>query len=262
MISDRKEIINQEQTDVLAQRKIVLPVILVAMILLLFTVGMLVWVPAPVSYKNVSLQELNAEKVQFLTEKQQIHLVFKYEAHTDTIRSLEEYYDYLKSQTLEKGRKFVDLASEEHISPTPSENNLVSAEESMTIAEFFASNASANESMIPEGSFRGGDPLDEQVFIEYDQAPLFPSGKRGLEKYIARTKRTPFIAKTHKIEGQVNLRFMVNVDGSISDVRILKGMGYGCDEEAIRIVEKMPPWMPATKESKAVAVYETLSIEF
>ncbi|MEM8888071.1 MAG: energy transducer TonB [Bacteroidota bacterium] len=261
MISDRKEIINQEQTDVLTQRKIVLPVILLAMILLLFTVGMLVWVPAPVSYKNVRLQELNAEKVKFLTEKQQIHLVFKYEDHTDTIRSLNEYYNYLKSQTLEKGRKFVELASEEHISPTPSGNNLVSAEESMTIAEFFASNSSADESMIPEGSFRG-EESEREISIEFDQAPLFPTGKRGLEKYIARSKRTPYIAKTHNIEGQVNLRFIVNVDGSISDIRILKGMGYGCDEEAIRILEEMPAWMPATRESKAVAVYETLSIEF
>ncbi|MDW3651498.1 MAG: energy transducer TonB [Bacteroidia bacterium] len=232
------------------------------MILLLFTVGMLVWVPAPVSYKNVSLQELNAQKVKFLTEKQQIHLVFKYEAHTDTIRSLEEYYQYLKMQTQEKGMKFAELASEEHFSPSPSKNNLVSAEESMTIAEFFASNSSADESMIPEGSFRGADFQDTDLAIEYDQPPLFPTGKRGLEKYIARTKRTPYIAKTRKIEGQVNLRFIVNVDGSISDIRIMKGMGYGCDEEAIRIVEEMPAWMPATKKSKAVAVYEALSIEF
>lgn len=246
----------------LTQRKIVLPVMLLAMILLLFTVSMLVWVPAPISYKNVNLQELNADKVQFLTEKQQIHLVFKYEAHTDTIRSLEEYYQYLKEQTSEKGMKFAELASEEHISPTPSENNLVSAEESMTIAEFFASNSSANESMIPDGSFRGDEQVNSEIAIEFDHAPIFPTGKRGLEKYIARSKRTPYIAKAKKIEGQVNLRFIVNVDGSISDIRILKGMGYGCDEEAIRIVEKMPAWMPATKESKAVAVYETLSIEF
>ena len=109
---------------------------------------------------------------------------------------------------------------------------------------------------------RGGESQSRSPLIEVEVRPSFPGGKPGLEKFIARNKRTPYPLKSRNIKGSVNLRFIVNADGSISDIRILKGLGHGCEEEARRLIEMMPSWVAARNQGKAVAVYEALSIPF
>ena len=72
----------------------------------------------------------------------------------------------------------------------------------------------------------------------------------------------PYAARQHNTEGRVIVKFVINEDGSVSDVTILRGLGNGCDEEAARVVNKMPKWKPGKQDGKAVKVYFTLPIQF
>ncbi len=93
-------------------------------------------------------------------------------------------------------------------------------------------------------------------------APEFPDGAEALYKYIAENIHYPEQAKADGIEGRVLIRFVVMNDGSIVNVDVAKGIGGGCDEEAVRVVKGMPKWKPAIYEGKAVNVQYCIPINF
>ena len=72
----------------------------------------------------------------------------------------------------------------------------------------------------------------------------------------------PEVARTSGITGTVYVQFVVEKDGSISDVKVVRGIGGGCDEEAVRVVKSMPRWKPGKQRGQPVRVYFTLPIEF
>ncbi len=81
--------------------------------------------------------------------------------------------------------------------------------------------------------------------ISFDKMPLFPGGEPALAKYLRDSMNYPKEALDSGINGTVFVQFVIAADGSISDVKVMKGIGWGCDEEAIRLVEGMPDWSPA-----------------
>lgn len=94
------------------------------------------------------------------------------------------------------------------------------------------------------------------------EKPKFPGGEEELRKFLALNLRYPNDALQHGVEGEVIVSFKIDEEGNISDVRSLKKIGYGCDEEAIKVVKKMPQWIPAKKDGKKIAVTYNLPIEF
>ena len=80
--------------------------------------------------------------------------------------------------------------------------------------------------------------------------------------YLQGSLHYPDSAMNNNIQGRVVVKFVVNEDGSVSDVAILKGIGGGCDEEAARVVSQMPRWKPGKQNGTAVKVYFTLPIQF
>jgi TonB family protein len=76
--------------------------------------------------------------------------------------------------------------------------------------------------------------------------PRFPGGNDSLAIFIKNHTHYPKKARKHNISGNVEVYFTVTADGSIKNPKVLKPIGYGCDEEAIRVVNLMPKWIPAT----------------
>lgn len=72
----------------------------------------------------------------------------------------------------------------------------------------------------------------------------------------------PEIAKESNIQGRVTVKFVVNEEGNVSDIIVVKGIGGGCDEEAVRVVKKMPKWKPGKQNGRPVKVYFSLPITF
>jgi len=74
-----------------------------------------------------------------------------------------------------------------------------------------------------------------------------------LNAFISLNLVYPYKALEKKVEGKVILEFAVKADGTSSDIKVIKGIGFGCDEEAVRVFQMMPPWEPAQCGGKNVA---------
>jgi protein TonB len=105
--------------------------------------------------------------------------------------------------------------------------------------------------------------IDEpEIFTIVEDMPEFPGGEGELKKYLGNNIKYPPMAKEAGITGRVFVSFIVLEDGSISDVKILRGIGGGCDEEALRVVKSMPKWKPGKQRGKSVRVQYSLPIHF
>jgi len=103
---------------------------------------------------------------------------------------------------------------------------------------------------------------DRTVFITVEQNPEFPNGEAALFKYLSSNIKYPTIARENGIEGTVFLGFVIERDGSITDVKIKRAVGGGCSEEAMRVVQLMPKWKPGKQQGKAVRVAFTIPVKF
>lgn len=92
--------------------------------------------------------------------------------------------------------------------------------------------------------------------------PEFPGGNREMMLFIVRNIKYPEIAIENNVQGKVYVEFFVNIDGSISETKVLRGIGYGCDKEAIRVVNLMPNWKPGQQKGKPVRVKFRLPVSF
>lgn len=107
------------------------------------------------------------------------------------------------------------------------------------------------------------EPLDNaQVYTVVEQEPSFPGGQDALLKYIATHIKYPAIAQEQDIQGQVVLKFVVKEDGSVGDVKVMKGLSKECDAEAVRVVKSLPRFIPGKQQGKPVKVWFTLPIRF
>ena len=105
-------------------------------------------------------------------------------------------------------------------------------------------------------------PAVTKPFVHVEEMPEFMGGNAALMKYLQRQMKYPPQALRAGVEGKVFISFTVNTDGSIDDVEVLKGLGYGTDEEASRVIGRMPAWKPGYQNHHAVPVRYTLPITF
>lgn len=108
--------------------------------------------------------------------------------------------------------------------------------------------------------------LEEDEFSDVvkmaEKMPSFPEGQAALLRHLAENIQYPHIAKENGVEGMVVVQMIVEIDGSLSNVHVVKGIGAGCDEEAMRVVKLMPKWIPGMQRGKAVRVQFNLPIRF
>jgi TonB family protein len=102
----------------------------------------------------------------------------------------------------------------------------------------------------------------EQVFMRVEKMPQFPGGEKALVEFMQGSIKYPQDAKDANLEGIVIVQFNVNEDGTLSDAEIARGLGKGCNEEALRVVKSMPDWIPGKQNGKNVKVKFTLPIRF
>lgn len=105
-------------------------------------------------------------------------------------------------------------------------------------------------------------PDESEPFIIVEAMPEFPGGEQARVEYLANHVKYPQMARESHIEGPVYIEFVVEKDGSISNTKLLRGIGGGCDEEALRVVRNMPKWKPGHQLNKPVKVRLTMTIKF
>lgn len=106
------------------------------------------------------------------------------------------------------------------------------------------------------------EPEQAMELFAVEQQPEFPDGTAALYKWLGQNIKYPAIARENGIEGQVVLSFVVEKDGSITEIRPLRELGGGCTDEAIRVVKSMPKWKPGKQNGRPVKVKYTLPVKF
>ncbi|MES2828632.1 MAG: energy transducer TonB [Bacteroidota bacterium] len=110
----------------------------------------------------------------------------------------------------------------------------------------------------------GNDISDDRIydFVSLNAQPSFPGGMEKLYSFLKNNVVYPLEAKTNKIQGTVFLSFIVEKDGSLTGVKAERRLGYGTDEEAVRVLEASPKWVPGVQQGKKVRVKYNIPIRF
>ncbi|HAL65317.1 MAG: Protein containing TonB, C-terminal domain [Bacteroidetes bacterium 38_7] len=103
---------------------------------------------------------------------------------------------------------------------------------------------------------------EQEIFTIVESMPEFPGGEEARMKFLLENIKYPQIARESGIQGVVYVTFVVEPDGSITNVKIIRGIGGGCDEEAVRVVKMMPKWIPGNQRGKPVRVQFNMPIKF
>jgi periplasmic protein TonB len=106
------------------------------------------------------------------------------------------------------------------------------------------------------------DTVKCPCFVEPEMYPEFPGGFNAFTQFLAKNVHYPLEALAEHIEGRVIHNFVVEKDGSLSNITVLRGIGGGCDEEAVRVMKLSPKWKPATQKRQVVRVSYAVPIPF
>lgn len=103
---------------------------------------------------------------------------------------------------------------------------------------------------------------EAEIFTVVEEMPEFPGGMAKLAEYLAKNIKYPQLARESGIQGRVFINFVVENDGSVTNVKVMRSLGGGCDEEAVRVVKSMPKWKPGKQRGKPVRVSYNLPVNF
>ena len=103
---------------------------------------------------------------------------------------------------------------------------------------------------------------DEEVYLNVDKKPEFPGGQSALERYIKNNLRHPVSVRESNLQGRVVCEFVVNKDGSLSDIEIVRSNYPMMNDEVVRMLREMPRWEPGVLNEEQVRVRYTLPVQF
>ena len=103
---------------------------------------------------------------------------------------------------------------------------------------------------------------DDEVYKIVEEMPQFPGGAAKMMEYVQQNLIYPEEARANNVQGRVFVNFIIERDGTISNVEVKRGIGSGCDEEAVRLVKLMPKWTPGKQRGNAVRCSYMLPVVF
>jgi TonB family protein len=141
---------------------------------------------------------------------------------------------------------------------------------SILFAFEFSANAQSQVNMsvpISTDSIRKAKPdIDKPdkngIYYVVEKMPQFPGGESELMNYIAKSIKYPADAQAKGIQGRIITRFVVNKQGKVEQAEIIRGVDLSCDNEALRVINAMPQFIPGEQNGEKVSVYYTLPITF
>jgi protein TonB len=178
------------------------------------------------------------------------------------IKELEDKYGNLASIEIFEAENHIHMEAE-NILVQPSEKQTMTAER-MTIGALGVVEGPSfgileyTESIHKLATASATD----QIFTVVEEMPAYKGGLEAMGSFLGSNINYPESARKNGTEGTVFTQFIVNTDGSISDISVTKGIGGGCDEEAVRVLKAMPSWIPGKQNGKAVRVRFVLPIKY
>ena len=146
--------------------------------------------------------------------------------------------------------------------PPPVEELIVVDDKEELKKELEVKNIEVDEGSKIEIPDEPEDLPDDITYVRVQKMPQFGNGDADILNYLAKNIRYPREAIELGISGIVYLKFVVDKKGNVGDVQVLRGIGGGCDEEAVRKVQAMPKWTPGKQMGKPVNVYYNIPVKF
>jgi periplasmic protein TonB len=103
---------------------------------------------------------------------------------------------------------------------------------------------------------------EKPVYTIVEEMPQYPGGQNAMMNYMINSIKYPAEAMQKKIVGTVYVSFIVEEDGSVSHVKVIRGIGGGCDEESVRVVKEMPKWIPGKQKGNPVRCQFNLPVKY
>ena len=191
-----------------------------------------------------------------------------------------EYKSYDK-QTFDDLQRTVEVIEEEMVEitkqeqpkvqppqPKPQVTQIQIVEDDVEVEDDIDINAEVDQNeVIEEYEFTPPEIEEEEIveaeiFKVVEEMPEFPGGAAKMMEYIQKNIKYPMMARESDIKGRVFVNFVVEPNGEISNEEVLRGIGGGCDEEAVRVVKSMPNWKPGKQRGSAVRCAFTVPIIF
>lgn len=123
-----------------------------------------------------------------------------------------------------------------------------------------STNIKSDQKQLGAVASGGGGEGDGQVFSFVEQMPIFPGGEAALQKYILDHFKYPQVSLEDGVQGTIMCRFVVNENGSVGEVQILKGLDSYCDKEAKRVISNLPRFTPGRQQGKPVKVWYQIPV--
>ena len=166
----------------------------------------------------------------------------------------------------------VEIQQTTQETPPPPPPPAVQEVEVLNVVEFFNDTATTEiyteddkEEVVIAAPVEAPEEEEEEevIFVVVETMPEFPGGQQALFKYLSENVKYPVIAQENGIQGRVICQFVVNKDGSIVDVEVVRSGGDpSLDKEAVRVIKSMPKWKPGKQRGKAVRVKYTVPVNF
>ena len=191
-----------------------------------------------------------------------------------------EYKSYDK-QTIDNLQTTVEVMEEEMVEitkqeqpkvqppqPKPQVTQIQVVEDDVEVEDEIDINAEVDQDEVLEEYEYEAPEIEEEEIVEaeifkvVEEMPEFPGGAAKMMEYIQKNIKYPMMARESDIQGRVFVNFVVEPDGSITNVTVMRGIGGGCDEEALRVVQSMPNWKPGKQRGSAVRCSFTVPIIF
>lgn len=102
----------------------------------------------------------------------------------------------------------------------------------------------------------------DSVYLKVDKLPSFTGGNENIAKFLQKTIKYPAEMEKREIQGRVIVQFIVEKDGTLTDIQALKGLGYGSSEEAVRVMKLSPKWQPGYKDGQPVRTQLKMPVSF
>ncbi len=234
-----------------------LSLLVVACVAILIAIG--------VSVKNVI--EASQKKVAVTTDVELSKLAQKKEAKVERKEPIKVEQ---KQEVVEKVKSSVKF-----VAPVIKKDEEVNPEEELKSQDELSQNKTAIGALTVVGNDESGEVLkakqvvvteqpkeETKVFDVVEQMPQFPGGPQALFEYLSSHIKYPVVAEENGVQGRVIVTFVVERDGSITDVKVAKSVDPSLDKEAQRVVKSMPRWIPGKQNGAAVRVKYTVPVTF
>ncbi len=218
-------------------------------------------------WAKIAIENAMPKKVAITTDVELSQLAKKKEAKVERkepvkIEMEQKVVEKVKSSvkfTAPVIKKDEDVAPEDELK---SQDDLAKTAVAIGSFDVKGNDEAAGEVLMAKEVIAQEKPVEEKVFDVVEQMPQFPGGDAALFEYLSTHIKYPTIAEENGVQGRVIVTFVVERDGSITDVKVVKSVDPSLDKEASRVVAGMPKWIPGKQNGSAVRVKYTVPVTF